>query len=173
MVKVANIYGGGARTNKNGLQFEQTTSLATAIDNNPDFELKGNNVYKNSILVGYLLGKHDLYNNLLIPKGVDYKKIISKKLLPDDAILVGNILYVIEKKFQSCAGSVDEKLQTCDFKKKQYIKLLEPCNIKVEYYYVFNDWFKKPEYYDVREYIIQVGCKYFFKEIPLKELGLE
>ena len=108
-----------------------------------------------------------------IPKGIDYKRIISKKLLPDDALLVDNTLYVIEKKFQKCAGSVDEKIQTCDFKKKQYTKLLTPCNIRVEYYYVFNDWFKKPEYFDVKEYIIQVGCIYFFNEIPLSALGLE
>lgn len=31
---------------------------------------------------------------------------------------------MIEYKFQKDAGSVDEKLQTCDLKKKQYKKLL-------------------------------------------------
>jgi len=173
MTKTANIFGGGAQTNINGLQFEQTTSLAKSFENNPNFEIIGNKVYKTSKLIGSLYSKNDLYSLLLIPKGIDYKRIISKKLLPDDALLVDNTLYVIEKKFQKCAGSVDEKIQTCDFKKKQYTKLLTPCNIRVEYYYVFNDWFKKPEYFDVKEYIIQVGCKYFFNEIPLSALGLE
>ena len=31
------------------------------------------------------------------------------------------------------AGSVDEKLQTCDFKKKQYQKLLSQLNMEVQY----------------------------------------
>ena len=53
-------------------------------------------------------------------------EIISKKLLPDDCIfvIINNTLFIIECKFQQVAGSVDEKLQTCDFKKKQYQKLL-------------------------------------------------
>lgn len=76
------------------------------------------------------------------------------------------------KKYQARSGSVDEKLQTCDFKKKQYTKLFKPLNIKVEYYYVLNDWFRKPEYEDVFEYIESVGCKYFIEELPLDEIGL-
>jgi hypothetical protein len=86
--------------------------------------------------------------------------------------LVDKTIYIIEKKFQAGSGSVDEKLQTCDFKKKQYIKLFKPLNIKVEYYYVLNDWFRKPEYNDVFEYIESVGCKYFIEELPLEEVGL-
>jgi hypothetical protein len=86
--------------------------------------------------------------------------------------LVGKTVYIIEKKYQAGSGSVDEKLQTCDFKKKQYIKLFKPLNIKVEYYYVLNDWFRRPEYEDVFEYIESVGCKYFIEELPLEEVGL-
>jgi hypothetical protein len=75
-------------------------------------------------------------------------------------------------KFQYVAGSVDEKLQTCDFKKKQYTKLLREAGIKVEYIYVLNDWFAKPDYRNVLEYVKEVGCHYFFNEIPLKTIGL-
>jgi hypothetical protein len=50
----------------------------------------------------------------------------------------------IEVKYQQVAGSVDEKLQTCDFKLKQYLKLVASLGIKVEYVYVLNNWFKKP-----------------------------
>ena len=39
MTKTANIFGGGAQTNINGLQFEQTTSLAKSFENNPNFEI--------------------------------------------------------------------------------------------------------------------------------------
>jgi len=172
MTKLPNRAGGGGRTNELGLHFEQTTDLQSTLQNLLDFDVKYSRVYRNGQQVGLLLGKHSLYKDYLEPKGIDYKKIISKQLRPDDAILVGNTLYIIEKKFQSGAGSVDEKLQTCDFKKKQYTKLLAPLGIRVEYYYILNDWFKKPEYRDVREYINSVGCKYFFNEIPLEELGL-
>lgn len=42
-----------------------------------------------------------------------------KKLLPDDSIYVilNNTFFIIECKYQQVGGSVDEKLQTCDFKR--------------------------------------------------------
>jgi hypothetical protein len=67
---------------------------------------------------------------------------------------------------------VDEKLQTCDFKKKQYMKLFSPLNYEVEYVYILSKWFKKEEYKDVRDYIISVGCRFYFEFLPLHELGL-
>ena len=172
MAKKPNIFGGGANTNKYGLEFEQTTDLRELFNEHSDFDVKGYRLFKNGEEVGLLLGKHTLYLSLLEKQGIDYRQIISKKLVPDDALLVNNTLYIVEKKFQRVAGSVDEKLQTCDFKKKQYQKLMKPLGIKVEYYYVLNDWFKKPEYEDVRNYITDVGSKYFFNVIPFHELGL-
>ena len=117
--------------------------------------------------------KHGLYK-YLSSHGVKYRKHISKRLLPDEAlyVIVRNTLYIIEMKFQKVAGSVDEKLQTCDFKKKQYKKLMSQLNIEVEYIYILDDWFKKPEYKDTLDYIISVGCQYYFKYLPLKKLGL-
>lgn len=105
---------------------------------------------------------------------VDWKKIVSRKLLPDDAMLVINrqTLYIIEVKYQKVAGSVDEKLQTCDFKRNQYLKLVAPLGLTVEYIYVLSDWFKKPEYKDVLDYIQSVNCRYAFNELPLAWLGL-
>ena len=70
------------------------------------------------------------------------------------------------------AGSVDEKLQTCDFKLRQYKKMFEPIGLNVKYVYVLNDWFKKKEYADVLAYIKSVDCDYFFNELPLSYLGL-
>ena len=107
-------------------------------------------------------------------KGVDWKRFLSKKLLPDNAIYVilNNTLYILEVKYQEVAGSVDEKLQTCDFKRKQYIKLFSYLNYRVEYIYILNDWFKKPEYKDVLDYIIHMGCRYYFNYLPLQEIGL-
>jgi hypothetical protein len=65
-----------------------------------------------------------------------------------------------------------KKLQTCDFKKKQYQKLLSRANIEVEYIYLLSGWFIKPEYKDVLDYILSVHCYYFFEYIPLVKLGL-
>jgi hypothetical protein len=94
--------------------------------------------------------------------------------LPDDAIYISNgkELFIVEIKFQAVSGSVDEKLQTCDFKNRQYKKLFNPLGISVKYVYVLNKWFEKPEYKDVLEYVKSVGCYYFFYTIPFDFLGL-
>lgn len=165
-----NIYGGGSRTNENGLKFEQETSLADAILSIPGYSIAGNSVHYNGNKIAILASKNDLYNVILKPAKIDYKDYISKKLLPDEAIFVSKsrTIYIVEKKFQRVAGSVDEKLQTCDFKKKQYKKLFSPMkDVNVEYIYVLNDWFSKPEYRDVLYYIKESKCHYFFNMIPL------
>ncbi len=97
-----------------------------------------------------------------------------QKTLPDDSIyvIVNNTFFIIECKFQRVAGSVDEKLQTCDFKKKQYKKLLSRLNMEVKYIYLLSEWFKRKEYLDVLDYIISVECEYYFEYIPLQKLGL-
>ena len=117
--------------------------------------------------------KYEFYKFLEEIKIV-WQEIISKRLLPDDSIfvIIKNTVYIIECKFQKVAGSVDEKLQTCDFKKKQYKKLLSRANIDVEYIYLLSEWFAKPEYKDVLDYIISVHCSYYFEYIPLDKLGL-
>ncbi len=94
--------------------------------------------------------------------------------MPDDALLVINRekLFIIEIKYQQVAGSVDEKLQTCDFKRKQYLKLASSIGLKVEYVYVLNDWFKQDGYKDILDYIRSVNCHYTFNELSLVWLGL-
>ncbi|MBV6479970.1 MAG: hypothetical protein HGGPFJEG_02777 [Ignavibacteria bacterium] len=163
---------GGANT-ISGLLFEGKTDLSTFLNSLKDYEVKSNKVFYKENQVAEICKKHELYK-FLKAKKVDWKKIISKKLLPDDSIyiIVKNTLFIIECKFQQVAGSVDEKLQTCDFKKKQYKKLLSQVNIDVEYIYLLSDWFKKPGYKDVLDYIISVGCSYYFNFIPLKKFGL-
>lgn len=114
---------------------------------------------------GIDLTKHNLYK-YLEAKGINYKSIISKKLLPDECYLVDNHLYVYEKKFQKTTGSADEKPQTCGFKIHQFRKIGAALGInEVSYTYIFNDWFKKPEYKDMLDYIRSIdGCDYMFEE---------
>lgn len=168
---IRNGIGGGNTIT--GLNFEKEIDILSLLKTKAGYSVKGNIVYYESKEVAKSFKKHGLYT-FLRSNGVDYKKIISKKLLPDEAlyVIVNNTLFIIEVKFQKVAGSVDEKLQTCDFKRKQYAKLMAPLNIEVEYIYILNDWFRKPEYKDVRDYIISVGCQYYFKYLPLQKLGL-
>jgi len=164
---------GGAKT-KSGLHFEGRTDFLTVIQKQPYYSVKKNEIFYKGEKVALSFKKHDLYG-YLEEKGIDYKKIITKKLLPDDAIfvIIKNTLFILEIKFQEVAGSKDEKLQTCDFKIKQYRKLLAPLKVKVEYIYVLNDWFKKDEYKEVLNYIESIdGCSYYFNELLLEKLGL-
>ena len=169
-MKKGGTHGGSTKT---GLLFEGKTDLATFLNSQKGYQIRKGEVYFNGELVGRIFKKHELYK-FLEELGIDWKKIISRRLLPDDSIyvIVKNTLYVIECKFQEVEGSVDEKLQTCDFKKKQYQRLFSRANIEVEYIYLLGEWFGKPKYKDVLDYIISVRCSYYFNYIPLEKIGL-
>lgn len=169
---------GGSNT-QTGLNFEKEVDFQDLLASIDGYEVKpiigkaGKGVFFNGELVARCFRKHDFYK-FLEEYSIDWKSILSKRLLPDDALLiiVRETLFIIEVKYQQVAGSVDEKLQTCDFKRKQYQKLVRSIDLKVEYVYVLNDWFKKPEYKDVLDYINSVYCHYRFNTLPLSWLGL-
>lgn len=165
--------GKGGGNTKTGLIFEGKTDLATFLNSQPGYSVLAGNVFYEGEKVARIFKKHKFYK-FLEELEIDWTKIISKRLLPDDSIfvIINNTMYIIECKFQQVGGSVDEKLQTCDFKKKQYQKLLAPANIDVEYIYLLSDWFRDPRYKDVLDYIISVRCSYYFEYIPLTKLGL-
>lgn len=164
------VGGGNTRT---GLVFEGKVDLATFLSKQPRYKILNGIVYYDNEKVARIFKKHAFYK-FLEEIEIDWHKYISKQLLPDDSIyvIINNTLYIIECKHQQVAGSVDEKLQTCDFKKKEYQKLMAPANIKVQYMYLLDNWFRDPKYKDVLDYIISVGCQYYFEYIPLVELGL-
>ena len=165
--------GKGGGNTKTGLVFEGKTDLATFLNNQNGYRVINDLVFYNVEEVARIFKKHGFYR-FLEEVGIDWRKIISKQLLPDDSIyvIVNNTLFIIECKYQQVAGSVDEKLQTCDFKRKQYQKLMSQVNIDVEYIYLLSDWFKNPKYKDVLDYIISMHCQYYFEYIPLTKLGL-
>ena len=72
---------------------------------------------------GENISKHALYK-FLNNQGVDWKKYISKKLLPDEAYYdkENNRVIFYEKKYQQTVGSADEKPQTCAFKIYEFRK---------------------------------------------------
>ena len=166
-----------------GLHFEKKVDLIEKLKSIPGYTVKEKTekklrkiydiFFKDEWVAEFCKGE-PLYK-YLEHKGVkNPKTILSKKLRPDGAliVIVRETLFIIEIKYQQVAGSVDEKLQTCDFKRKQYQKLVKSIGLKVEYVYVLNDWFKDPKYKDVLDYIHSVNCHYKFKEIPLAWLGL-
>ena len=175
MKRKPNTVGGGSRTNVNGLSFEGRTDLLESLNQNPFFEVKGNKVLQNNKIVGEYFEKYNFYTSFLEERKVNWKEINSKQYLPDSVFYNHENLtvYVIEKKYQAGSGSVDEKLQTCDFKKKMYMNLITPLGLETEYYYLLNNWFDKEVYKDVFSYIENVGCKFFIDFMPLSELGLD
>ena len=164
--------GGGANT-KTGLVFEGKVDLSTFLEQQKGYTISEDKVLFNGETVARVFKKHGFYK-FLNEYGINWKDYISKQLLPDDSIyvIINNTMHIIECKFQQVPGSVDEKLQTCDFKKKQYQKLLSQANIEVEYIYLLSNWFRDPSYKDVLDYILSVRCKYYFEYVPLAILGL-
>ena len=168
---------GGKQGNstQTGTQYEGKMDINSYIEGFENYNVQPNGYHnKNSFDVCYnnekvaLIFKKDAFYKYLESQGVSWKDIISTKLLPDSSLLVivRKTLFIIEVKYQKVGGSTDEKLQTADFKRKQYTKLVEPLNLYVEYIYVLNDWFNAPKYKDVLEYIKSVGCRYFINELP-------
>ena len=152
-----------SRDTSSGLAFERYASIEATIkelgyiiNTRPHSKFKA--IQRGKHFLGYLLPKHKLYD--FVPH---YRAFISRKLLPDNMVVFPEQkkAYVFEMKTQSTAGSADEKLQTCDFKIKQYQKLLP--NYEVHYIYILNDWFKKPIYKDVRDYIKSIdNCDFLW-----------
>ena len=98
-------------------------------------------------------------------------KPISVKLF--SLLLVISLLFASSVSVTSSAESeLDQARNSYSSAKKEYEKLCFPLKFKVEYLYVFNDWFKQTLYRDTLEYIENVGCHYFYNEIPLDFLGL-
>jgi hypothetical protein len=171
--------GKGGGNTVTGLMFEERVDLVILFQNINGYTVEntsnnsGVRIYYNNKEVARCFKKHEFYR-FLTEFNVDWRTILSKQLLPDNGlfVIIRDTLFIIEIKFQQVAGSVDEKLQTCDFKRKQYSKLVRGLNWKVEYVYVLNDWFKNDSYKDTLDYINSMNCHYLFNKIPLKWLGL-
>lgn len=180
MARKENISGGGATTNINGLTFEKDTDFLGRIRENSanikHLTVSGSrDIVFDETVVASVYMKNAFYTKFIAGFSIDNKDRLTKKLLPDNAIVnrQQKIVFIVEKKSQEGAGSVDEKLQTCGFKLQQYRRLLAGSRYTVEYIYLLNDWFRRPEYNDVKRYIIDVGCYYFFDYLPLAAVGLD
>lgn len=163
---------GGAKT-QTGALFEIENDLKASLIES-GFLIAGPEVWHASKLIGLNVPKNSLYSEFLSERGIDHREILSKKLLPDEAFynVSKKTLYIIEKKYQTVEGSVDEKLQTCAFKLRQYRKLCDPIDVKVSFIYLLNDWFTKERYRDTLDFVVETGCSYYIDKLPLKALGI-
>jgi hypothetical protein len=171
--------GKGGGNTITGLRFEKEVSVQDILKQIPGYRVEkipnkaGLGIFFKNELIARCFAKYDFYK-FLDEEKIDWKSMLSKRLIPDDALLVivRETLFIIEVKFQNTGGSVDEKLQTCDFKRKQFQKMVSSLELKVEYVYVLSDWFKNPIYKDSLDYIHSMNCHYKFNELPLAWLGL-
>ena len=94
---------GGANT-KTGLAFEGKTDILTFLSKQKDYSVNGNVIKFKGQEVARTYKKFAFYK-FLEEHNIDWKKIISKRLLPDDSIfvIIKNTLYIIEVKFQQVA----------------------------------------------------------------------
>ena len=133
---------GGAKTNTNGLPYEELTDL------NTHYEIKEKNKFSNSIVFNTrkdILFITTKQSNVFKYMDKHIKKNINRAhgcKNPDECFINENTktMFIIEKKFQQSSGSVCEKIQTASFKKTHYNKIFP--NYIVEYVYCLSDWFK-------------------------------
>ena len=132
---------GGKTTNKNGLSFEAKTifELPNLISSHSACK----NYHVNNNVYSYVKKNHFI-SHLLNIKAIKYSDSIelhgTKR--PDECIIdnANNRIMFIEKKFQTCQGSVCEKLQTAPFKKTYLNDVI--VDYIVEYIYVLSPWFR-------------------------------
>lgn len=160
---------GGAKTNLNGIKFEEDIYLKQWIDK-AGYEVSGISsstqrselygVYnKQRKLIAYYGRQSKVYDALKELIGNNFSsmyigQILSKKINPDAFILNSETktLHIFEKKWQQTSGSVDEKIQTAPFKVEMFSKLLKQFGISVTYNYILSSFFTSASYRNVKEY---------------------
>lgn len=133
---------GGTKTNENGFSYEKITDLDDKIT--IEKQLKTSSIIKFN-------GSEKSFTKTKQANLFKYMKDkINTKIIkahgcknPDECYIDEEFknIFIIEKKFQQCLGSVCEKIQTPDFKLWQYSRTFPDYNII--YVYCLSDWFKK------------------------------
>ena len=118
------IFGGkGGGNTKTGLTFEGNTDLSEFLNAQKDYYVSEGNVFYKNDLVGRIFKKHGFYKFLDELK-IEWKNIVSKRLLPDDSIfvIIANTLFIIECKFLDVQ---------CKLLKKLHLILIKHINLVV------------------------------------------
>jgi hypothetical protein len=132
---------GGAQTNYNGLSFEEKTSIEPFL-NKYKYEKKEIKIKKRK-------GECHEYNNIIYFKKNGFKLYFEKEFniithrQPDEAYLIKHsdnnyTLKILEKKNQNVEGSVEDKLKTGAFNRREYEMMLNiHDNFKFNIIYAF------------------------------------
>lgn len=139
---------GGANTNKNGLAYEELTDLSEKLKKNIPIKKGINEVEFEGYERKLIKASKDSLRKYMKEKGeLNEEEDPSPGCKePDEAYIdpEHKNVFIIEKKFQQGPGSVDEKIQTGPFKKKDYEEQFP--NYTIYYMYCLSDWFKRDEY---------------------------
>ena len=159
---------GGAKTNANGLPYEELTSSENYFKVSETRKFGNKKAKTHYYKLIKLENKKEL--KLLskggLPKYMSIQNEINKEcekyLLPDECFIdeENKVLYILEKKFQYRAGSTDEKLQTGHFKKEYYLEQYP--NYQIKYAFVLSDWFKQDKYNPEKKYCKKYNIPIFW-----------
>lgn len=149
---------GGARTNENGLPYEELTDLK---DRYNSCNLNKEHNVEEVTFEGYdrtfVKANKSACHKYMKKIGANNPELkpASGCKEPDEAYIDPDkkIAFIIEKKFQRTGGSVDEKIQTGHFKQIHYKQLFP--EFKIYYIYCLSNWFKETEYKSVLDYLIK------------------
>ena len=170
----------GERATFNGKMFEEEKNLVKYFVNH-GFNVEAEKDYGFSVYrkgedtpCALQLTKTELYAFLKDNSRFEtYKGITSRRNDPDSVVVVGNVIHIIEMKYQSEGHDTQYALLPyCDFKKKQYQKLVVGTDYVIQYHFLLSESMRVPKNKDIFQYIKDVGCDYFFEEIPLNVFGL-
>ena len=139
---------GGAKTNKNGLSYEDMTVIKESDRYKYTDSLKvKTKMIQRVIIDGELhikIKKAEL--KLYMNENKKYNTESEKASQPDECYInetdkTNPILFIIEKKFQNGSGSVCEKIQSPDFKLWQYGRTFP--GYEIVYIYCLSSWFNE------------------------------
>ena len=93
-----NKFGGGGNT-ITGLKFERGRDILSILKNTEGYSVRGNIIYYFNREVARSYRKYGLYK-YLESQNIDYEKIISKRLLPDEALyVIVNFIIISQESF--------------------------------------------------------------------------
>jgi hypothetical protein len=151
---------GGANT-QTGKWFEVNTDLRTALVNN------GFNTNNFTFCC-----QHDFPRLFKKMTGQKMEDIFGKKYLPDEAVIFNGTLYIIEKKYQNCSGSVEEKIQTGPYKLLIYKECAKKMGLNdAKYIYLLSEYFDIPKFtLHQIPHLKSQGISVYFNQLPLEDV---
>ena len=112
------------------------------------------------------------FPKLMEEHNFDMQEHFGKQFWPDEAFILNNELFIIEKKYQSGNGSVDEKIQTGPYKKLIYNICAKALGLKkATYIYLLKgDAFNQPKY-TIHQipYLLQNDIPVYFDNFPIED----